>query len=125
MSHARISEALRALVFDPEPGLTLDQVLDRYYAPEYTHRSDGKTLARDAFAEMVARTRGQVAEGTVTVLDELRDGDTYAERHVFRLTLKDGSTQHREIAIFGAFAEDGRFLWLSETGFAVPADETR
>lgn len=34
MSHARISEALRALVF--EPNLEVHQALDRYYAPDYT-----------------------------------------------------------------------------------------
>ncbi|MEU5844894.1 nuclear transport factor 2 family protein [Saccharopolyspora shandongensis] len=123
MNHARISEALRALVFEPD--LELHQALDQYYAPDYTHRSDGKTLDRDEFAEMVGRIRSQVAEGTVTVLDELRDGATYAERHVFHITLADGSTQHREIAIFGTFAEDGRFRHLSETGFNVAPDRTR
>jgi hypothetical protein len=126
MNHVRISEALRVLVFEPDPGLELHQVLDRYYAPDYTHRSDGKTLNRDEFTEMVAHVRGLVAEGAVAVLDELRDGSTYAERHVFRLTLNDGSTQNREVAIFGSFAEDGRFRHLSEIGFDIdpvePAD---
>ncbi|TFV29676.1 nuclear transport factor 2 family protein [Streptomyces sp. T1317-0309] len=124
MSHARISEALRALVFEPEPGLDLQQILDRYYAPDYTHRSDGKTQRRDEFAEMVAHIRGEVTEGTVTVLDEIRSGDTYAERHTFHITTKDGSTQHREVTIFGTFAEDGRFRHLSETGFSIDPDET-
>lgn len=117
MNYARISEALRALVFEPDARAELDQVLDRYYAPDYTHRSEGKTLNRDEFAKMVARVRSQVAEGTVTVLDELRDGPAYAERHVFRIALKDGSVQNREVAVFGSFAEDGRFRHLSETGF--------
>jgi hypothetical protein len=117
MNYARISDALRALVF--EPGADLDQVLDRYYAPDFTYRADGKTLDRAEFAAMVARVRSQVAGGTVTVLDELRDGSTYAERHVFHLTLKNGATQDREVAIFGTFAPDGRFRYLSETGFDV------
>ncbi|MEV0829948.1 nuclear transport factor 2 family protein [Nonomuraea rubra] len=125
MSHARISEALRALVFEPEPAVELRPILDRYYAPDYTHRSDGKTLNREEFAEMVARTRSQITGGTVTVLDELRDGAAYAERHVFRITLADGSTQHREVAVFDTLAEDGRFRHLSETGFSVGPDETR
>lgn len=119
MNHARISEALRALVFEPDRDIDLHQVLDRYYAPDYTHRSDGTTLSRDEFAQMVARARGQVIGGAVTVLDELTDGSAYAERHVFSITMHDGSTQSREIAIFGAFAEDGRFRQLSETGFDV------
>lgn len=119
MSHVRISDALRALIFEPDPALELHQVLDRYYAPDYTHRSDGKTLTRDEFVRMVAGIRSQVTGGTVTVLDELTDGDTYAERHAFHITLADGTTQTREIAIFGSFTEDGRFRHLSETGFDV------
>ncbi|MFD7408746.1 nuclear transport factor 2 family protein [Streptomyces sp. NPDC059866] len=124
MSHVRISDALRALVFEPDPAVELHEVLDRYYAPDYTHRSDGKTLNRDEFTRMVAGIRGQVTEGTVTVLDELTDGDTYAERHVFHITLKNGTTQSREIAIFGTFAEDGRFRHLSETGFDLEPART-
>jgi hypothetical protein len=118
MNHVRISDALRALVFEPDAA-ELDQVLDRYYAPDYTHRTDGKTLDRDEFAEMAARVRSQVAEGSVTVLDELRDGSAYAERHVFHITLKNGAIQDREVAIFGTFAADGRFRHLSETGFDI------
>jgi hypothetical protein len=117
MSHASISEAVRALVF--EPGLGLHEALDQFYAPDYTHRLDGRTVDRAEFAEMVARVRSEVAEGTVTVLDELSDGVNYAERHVFRVVLADGSVQHREVAMFGTFAEDGRFRHLSETGFDV------
>ncbi|WP_440065856.1 hypothetical protein [Streptosporangium sp. OZ121] len=123
MNHSRISEALRELVF--EPRLELDEALDKYYAPGYVHRSDGTSLDRAEFAEMVARTRSQIVSGTVTVLDELRDGPTYAERHVFEITMLDGSTLRREISIFGSFAEDGRFQHLSETGFSVSPDETR
>jgi hypothetical protein len=119
MKYARISDALSALLFEPDSGTELDQVLDRYYAPDYTYRTDGKTLDRDEFTELVARARSQVAEGAVTVLDELRDGSAYAERHVFHITLKDGTTQDREVAIFGTFAADGRFRHLSETGFDI------
>jgi hypothetical protein len=117
VNYARISDALNALVFEPDPGTGLDQVLDRYYAPDFTYRADGMTLDRGEFAEMVARVRGQVAKGSVTVLDELRDGSAYAERHAYRITLKNGATQDREVAIFGTFAPDGRFQHLNETGF--------
>jgi hypothetical protein len=46
---------------------------------------------------LVARIRSQVTKGSVTVLDELRDGSTYAERHAFHIRLKNGSTQDREV----------------------------
>ncbi|RAN93314.1 nuclear transport factor 2 family protein [Micromonospora noduli] len=119
MNPVRISDALRAVVFEPTRDVT--DALDEFYAPDYTHRSDGETLDRAAFVEMVTRVRGQIVGGTVRVLDELRDGRHYAERHVFEITMADGSTAKREIAIFGSYAEDGRFRHLSETGFDLPA----
>ncbi|WP_377510712.1 nuclear transport factor 2 family protein [Micromonospora vulcania] len=121
MNQARISDALRAVAF--ESALDVNEALDSFYAPDYTHRSDGKTLDRAAFAEMVTRMRSQIASGAVTVLDELHDGPRYAERHVYEITMADGSTVRREIAIFGEFAEDGRFRHLSETGFDLPSDD--
>jgi len=119
MNYARISDALSALVFEPDSGADLGQILDQYYAPDYTHRADGKTVDRAEFAEMVARSRSQVAEGAVTVLDELRDGSAYAERHVLHITLRNGAVQNREVTVFGTFAPDGRFRHLSETGFDI------
>jgi hypothetical protein len=116
MNYARISEALKALVLEPDPGVELNQVVDRFYAPGFTYQADGKTLDRDEFADMAAGARSQIAKGTVTVLDELRDGSAYAERHVFHITMKNGATQDREVAIFGTYAPDGRFLRLSEIG---------
>ena len=123
MNYARISDALRTLLFEPDPGAELDQVLDRYYAPDFTYRTDGKVLDRSQFAELVERVRSQVAEGKVTVLDELRDGSAYAERHVYHIGLKNGATQDREVTIFGTFAPDGRFRHLSETGFDLDPAE--
>ncbi|WP_327035734.1 hypothetical protein [Micromonospora ureilytica] len=119
MTQVRISDALRAVVFEPTRDLT--EALDEFYAPDYTHRSDGETLDRAGFVEMVARVRGQVVGGSVRVIDELRDGLRYAEWHVYEITLADGSTAKREIAIFGSYAEDGRFRHLSETGFDLSA----
>lgn len=95
MPHARIGEALRALVFEREPGVELHQVLDRYYAPDNTHRTNGKALNRGERAEMVAHVRNQVTGGTVTVLNEVSDGATYAERYVFHIDLANGTAQDR------------------------------
>jgi len=119
MKYVRISDALRALLFEPGSGAGLEQVLDRNYSPDFTFRADGKTLDRGEFAAMAARARSQVAGGAVTVLDELRDGSSYAERHVYHVTLKNGATQDREVTIFGSYAADGRFRQLSETGFDI------
>ncbi|MBM7489012.1 hypothetical protein JOD64_000234 [Micromonospora luteifusca] len=101
----------------------LTEALDKFYAPDYTHRSDGKTLDRAEFVEMVTRVRAQIVSGTVTVLDELRDGLHYAERHVFGITMADGSTAKREIAIFGTWLVAVKLDQLGlEVGAHVPHD---
>jgi hypothetical protein len=45
------------------------------------------------------------------------DGVRYAERHVYEITLSDGSTINRELYLFGTLAGDGRFRHITETGF--------
>ncbi|MEV6371204.1 nuclear transport factor 2 family protein [Micromonospora musae] len=121
-TQVHLSDALNELALAPTRAL--DEALDAYYAPDYTHRSDGRTLDRAGFAQMVAGMRERVVSGTVTVLDEFRDGSAYAERHVYEITMADGSTIRREISVFGSYAEDGRFRHLSETGFDLAPDET-
>lgn len=118
MTPVRISDAIRDVAF--EPSLSVEEAVDKYYAPDFTHHSDGKVLDRDGFLRMVTGIRGRVAEGEVTVLDEFFDDDKYAERHRYRMTLTDGTVVHRELFYFATFAEDGRFRTVHETGFDVP-----
>ncbi|MDX3236243.1 nuclear transport factor 2 family protein [Streptomyces sp. ME03-5709C] len=117
MTQVRISDAIREVAF--EPSRELDDVLDTYYAPDYVHRSDGRTLDRAGFAHMVAGIRSRVVEGSVTVLDELYDGSHYAERHRYTMRLTDGTVVDREIYFFATLSEDGRFRRVDETGFDV------
>lgn len=118
----RISDALRDLVFEADPNEDVHDVLDRYYHPDYTHRSDGVVMDRAAFVAMVVASRAGIVRGGAVVVDELRDGRTYAERHRFHVEFTDGTTADREVAVFGTVGSDGRFEHLSEVGFAV-ADE--
>ncbi|XVU21390.1 hypothetical protein ACQPZJ_29465 [Actinoplanes sp. CA-054009] len=113
----RISDALRDVAFDSSTDL--ETALDRYYSPTYTHRTDGKLKNRQEFAAMAAGLRDRITSGTVTVLDELTDGRHYAERHVYEVTMTDGTTLKREVYVFGTLAADGRFEQLSETGIEV------
>ncbi|MBM0276890.1 nuclear transport factor 2 family protein [Micromonospora tarensis] len=117
MTPVRISDAIRDVAFAPR--LELPEALDKYYAPGFTHNSDGRTRDREEFAQMCAGIRSQVAEGEVTVLEELYDGSQYAERHRYKMTLTDGTVVHREMYFFATLAEDGRFQQVYETGFDV------
>ncbi|RKR87392.1 AhpD family alkylhydroperoxidase [Micromonospora pisi] len=117
MAHVRISDALRAVALYPTEDL--ETALDRYYAPGYVHRAEGREMDRAAFRQMVIAVRGQIRGGTVTVLDEVVDGDQYAERHRYRITMNDGTTAQKEVVVFGRFAPDGRFAELGETGVEI------
>ncbi|MGW5556504.1 hypothetical protein ACWER9_04660 [Micromonospora sp. NPDC003944] len=117
MTPVRISDAIRDVAFEPRLGL--EEALDKYYAPDLIHTGDGRTRDRAAFAEMVAGIRSKVVEGTVTVLDELYDGLTYAERHRYTMTMTDGTVVNREMYYFATLAEDGRFQRVHESGFDV------
>jgi hypothetical protein len=118
MSYARISDALRDLVFDQK--LPVAEALDKYYDPGYVHRSEGISSDRRAFAHMVADMRARVASGSVVVLDELRLDRAYAERHIYELTMVDGVALRREVYLFGTYAVDGRFQELNETAVSLP-----
>lgn len=53
-----VSPKPRALVLEPDPGVRPGEVLDRYCAPDYTHRSGDRTLNRDDFAQIGHRREG-------------------------------------------------------------------
>ncbi|MFI6757525.1 carboxymuconolactone decarboxylase family protein [Micromonospora sp. NPDC050417] len=117
MAHVRISDALLAVALDPTEDL--ETALNRYYAPGYTHRAEGREMDWAEFRQMVVAIRGQIRGGTVTVLDEVVDGDQYAERHRYRITMNDGTIAQKEVVVFGRFAPDGRFAELGETGVEI------
>jgi hypothetical protein len=115
---ARISEALRELVLEQE--LDIDTVMDKYFVPGFRHYHNGTEHSRAQFAALATGARREIARGTVTVLDELRDDDRYAERHTLDLVRADGSGEQAEVYIIGGCAPDGRFSYLHEAGFPLP-----
>jgi hypothetical protein len=117
MEYARISDALHDLVFSQR--LTVDQAMDKYFADGYRHRHSGAVRSRAEFAEKAAAARARIARGTVTVLDEFRDGRGYAERHLLTVVRNDGSAERTEVYVIGRYADDGRFASLNEAGFPV------
>ncbi|MCX4744292.1 nuclear transport factor 2 family protein [Kitasatospora sp. NBC_01287] len=116
-----IAGALTDLLFTP--GLDLDEAVDRHFAPDYRQRTDGRWDDRAAFLTHIAHLRSVVAGGSVTVLDELSDGDRYADRHVVEVTKTDGSTVRMEVYLFAEFAPDGRFRRIEETTLLLAGDE--
>lgn len=108
-----IATALTDLLLTP--GLDLDEALDRHFAPDYRQRTDGHWADRQEFAAHIAHLRGVVAGGEVQVLEELVQGDLYADRHIVDVRKTDGSTASMEVYVFAELAPDGRFRRIEET----------
>ncbi|MFB7502009.1 nuclear transport factor 2 family protein [Streptomyces broussonetiae] len=108
-----IATALTDLLFRPD--LELSEAVDRHFAPDYRQRTDGRWDDRTEFTAHIAHLRTVVADGSVQVLDELVQGDRYADRHVVDVTKTDGSAVRTEVYLFAEFAPDGRFRRIEET----------
>jgi hypothetical protein len=117
MDPVRITDALRDLFFEPDPDVDPEDVIDRYYSPDYTYRTGGKLLNRGEFEAMVTAGRALIVRGSAWSVDEVRDGNTYAERHRYHAEFTDGTVLDREVAVFGTIGPDGRFEHLSDAGF--------
>ncbi|MGW2253215.1 nuclear transport factor 2 family protein [Kitasatospora sp. NPDC001660] len=105
--------ALTDLLFTP--GLELAEAVDRHFAPDYRQRTDGRWDNREEFTAHIAHLRTIVAGGEIQVLEELVQGDLYADRHIIDIRKTDGSSVRVEVYLFGEFAPDGRFRRIEET----------
>ncbi|MFD9791933.1 nuclear transport factor 2 family protein [Streptomyces sp. NPDC059070] len=113
MNRIGIATALDDLLFNRD--ITVEEAADRHFAPEYRQRTDGEWADRAGFVEHIAHLRTVVADGRVTVHDELYDGARYADRHTVDITKTDGSAVSMEVYVFAEFAADGRFRRIEET----------
>lgn len=102
--------------------LTAEEAVDRHYGPTFRQRTNGSWDDRAAFLARVADLRKVVARATVTVLDELTDGDRYAERHVVDLVRRDGQRIRQEVYVFAERDADGRFVRIEESTFMLDGD---
>ncbi|AUA16406.1 nuclear transport factor 2 family protein [Streptomyces sp. SID8382] len=116
-ARTNIAAALTDLLLTP--GLELTEAVDRHFAPDYHQRTDGRWDDRGEFMAHIAHLRTIVASGSVQVLDELAQGDRYADRHIVDVAKADGSTVRTEVYLFGEFAPDGRFRRIEETTLMI------
>lgn len=94
--------------------LPLDDVLDRHFSPEYRQRTNGHWDDREAFSRHVQKLREVVASARIEVLDEIRDGNRYADRHRVHVTKHDGGEVVQEVYLFAELDAAGRFLRVEE-----------
>lgn len=104
-------------LFDRE--LPVDEALDRHHAPGFRQRIDGTWSDRVELLARVVALREAVERATITVLDELADGDRYAERHIVDLVQRDGARVRREVYVFAERDAEGRFVRIEEVAISA------
>lgn len=108
-----IKEAIEDLFNNPQ--LSADKAIDRHFGPDFRQRTNGSWDDRPAFSARIAHLREIVKHATITVLDELVDGERYAERHIVDLVRHDGERIRQEVYVFAQRDPDGRFARIEET----------
>jgi hypothetical protein len=121
MAPATVKAALEALLLRRD--ISVEDVIDRYFTPDYRQRTDGTRSDRAEFAAHIAHLREVVADLVVHVHEELSSGPTYAERHTVELTKTDGSPVLTEVYLFGERAPDGRFKRIEEVTMLLSGTE--
>lgn len=104
--------------------LPLEEVLDRYFSPNYRQRTNGCWDDREGFARHARKLREVCTFASVEVLDELRDGDRYATRHRVQGTRRDGAEVVMEVYMFAERDTAGRFLRIEETTLMLEGTES-
>lgn len=105
------------------PDIPLDNVLDKHFSPAYRQRTNGRWDNREEFRRHIQKLRDLVSSVEIEVLDELKDGKHYADRHIVRVSKRDGSKVVQEVYLFGIFDEDGRFDRIEETTLMLEGTE--
>ena len=109
---ASISAALHDLLAARD--LTVEDALARHFTDGYRQSTNGEWIDRATFGQQMEQLRGFVDAVDISVVDELSQGSRYAERHIIRVTGRDGSVVGQEVYVFAELAEDGRFASLEE-----------
>lgn len=104
--------------------LPLETAVSRHFADKYRQRTNGAWDDRGQFMTHIAHLRTFVDTAEVTVLEEMIDGASYAERHIVDITKRDGTRVVQEVYVFGEFAPDGRFQRIEETTLMLAGAET-
>ena len=102
--------------------LSAEEAVDRHYASSFRQRINGNWDDRAGLLARVIELREVIAHATITVLDEIADGNRYAERHLIDLAQQDGTQIVNEIFVFAERDFDGRFVRIEETTLELRDD---
>ena len=102
----------------------LEDVLDRHFSPDYRQRTNGHWDDREAFAQHARKLREVVASARIEVLDELRDGQRYADHHRVHVSKRDGTQVVQEVYLFAELDAEGRFARIEEITLMLEGAES-
>ncbi|MFF1695560.1 hypothetical protein ACFVXC_18285 [Streptomyces sp. NPDC058257] len=95
--------------------------------PAATLRLNGKESDVEGYIRHVLELRAAIAHGTITVIDEVRDGrglrELLAARVVVHMTGKDGVVTKGESHLVGRLGDDGRLVRMVEIGRVVTGED--
>lgn len=103
--------------------LPLEAVIDHHFSPEYRQRTNGCWDDRAGFTRHARKLREIVASARIEMLDELRDGTRYADRHRVHIAKRDGTHVVQEVYLFAELDINGRFLRVEETTLMLEGPE--
>ena len=95
--------------------------------PAATLRLNGKESDVEGYVRHVLQLRAAMKHGTITVIDEVRDGrgpcELLAARVVVRMTGMDGVVTEGESHLVGRLGDDGRLVRMVEVGRVVAHED--
>ncbi|MEM9635897.1 MAG: nuclear transport factor 2 family protein [Pseudomonadota bacterium] len=103
--------------------ILLEDVLDRHFSDDYRQRTNGHWSDRESFMQHASKLREIVASAKIEVLDELRDGNLYADRHRVYVLKRDGQQVVQEVYLFAELDTNGRFARIEETTLMLEGAE--
>lgn len=102
----------------------IEEVLDCHFSADYRQRTNGHTDDRAAFMRHAMKLREIVASARIEILDELQDGNRYADRHRVHVIKRDGSEATLEVHLFARLDAEGRFAEVDETTLLLGGSES-
>ena len=102
--------------------LSIDEAADRHYSPDFRQRINGTWTDRADVLNTLRALRASTSQVRVSVLDELVDGQSYAERHLIELRTTNGKRIAQEVYVFARLDDDGRLRWIEELTRPLPDD---
>jgi hypothetical protein len=121
MTALGIHAALDALL--NQKHLPLEEVLVRYFSADYRQRTNGHWDDRAGFVLHARKLRELVASARIEVLEELCDGDRYADRHRVHVRKHDGTELVQEVYLFAQLDGSGRFRRVEEVTLMLEGAE--